>query len=117
MKKVIYENKMPQFATASEIALDRVFGNAAIDIVRLSKMQVPHDQGTLQSSAKITRKGMSKFEIAYSTPYARRWEYNTPPGGFKKGRKSRYLRDPAEMIADPSTLSMNMRAESIRIRL
>lgn len=96
---------------ADQIA-DAVIGKVAIDIVRLSKMQAPHKTGALQTSNHgPIRLGLAKFKIAYSTPYARRWEYETPPNGFREGKKSRYLRDPAEQMADPRRVVEILRSE------
>lgn len=98
MSASTFTSKMAHFLGKSDATMDRAFGAMAIDIDRLSKMQVPHDKGGLQNSGEVKRLGLKKFQVAYNKPYARRWEFETPRNGFKKGRKSRYLRDPAELI-------------------
>lgn len=104
--KVIILNKMPLFEKVSDELLDRSLANVAVDIVRRSKMDAPHDTGALSSSGKMIRKGLMDFIIAFGggaeggggpdVPYALKWEYNTPPNGFKQGKKSHYLGDAAE---------------------
>lgn len=115
MNKVKITDNSSKFVIGNETVLDRVFANTAIDIIRLSKMQVPHLTGALQSSGKIVRKGIMSYEVFYNTPYALRWEYETPPGGFKKGRKSRYLRDPAKHFTSPSVLIPQIKAAGVKI--
>ena len=95
---VKFDDKSEQFMTKTEQSIDRVLGTAAIDIERMSKMQVPHASGRLQTSGHHEKTAPMHYVISYNTPYARRWEYETPKNGFKEGRKSRYLRDPAEQI-------------------
>lgn len=99
MGKVTIVDKSDQFIAANRTMLDREFGIAAAEIERLSKMQVPQDTGRLQSTGYHERVAEMKFRIRYNTPYARRWHFETPPGGFQHGRKSHYLSDPAQTVA------------------
>lgn len=115
MGKVTVTDNSGKFIDENAKAIDRVLGVAAIDIERLSKMQVPHDTGRLQSSGHHSKIGLMKYHISYNTPYARRWEFETPPNGFREGRKSRYLRDPAELVA--SQLKDRLRVELRNIRV
>ena len=100
--KVSLKDKTPEFKAKNFLALDKAIFTMALNIERLSKQQVPHDKGTLQNTGKTTRIGPLQAMISYGegppaeAPYARRWEYET--ANFKQGRKSRYLRDPAELI-------------------
>lgn len=100
--KVVIQSNMSKFISKNQSVMDMALSNAATDIIRLSKMQVPHDTGNLQNTGKIKRLGVMKFEVSYNesglAPYARRWEFTTPPHGFKKGRKSHYLSDPGDQI-------------------
>src|SRR5438128_12456902 len=98
-----FTSRMAEFIGKSDAAMDMALATMAVDIERMSKMQVPHDTGALQNSGSIRRKGLKKYSVEYNKPYARRWEYETPRHGFKQGRKSRYLRDPAEMVASRAT--------------
>lgn len=100
MGKVTLIDKSPQFIRENEAVIDREFGIAAIDIERLSKMQVPQETSRLQNTGYHERVGPMKYRLNYNTPYARRWHFETPPNGFKNGRKSHYLSDPATTIKD-----------------
>lgn len=110
-------DKSARFIPLNAMAIDRALNNAAVDIVRLSVAQVPHDTGTLQRSNRIKRIGLMKFEVSYNTPYARRWEFETPPGGFKKGRKSRYLSDPGDLITRKANMVLLIHEAIRRIRV
>lgn len=68
----------------------------AADIHNLSKTQVPYDTGALSKSGQLRQQG-SNFIISYSTPYSRRWHFES--ANFKHGRKRFYLSDPAKMVA------------------
>lgn len=103
-------SKAAQFISKNAKAMDKSLNNAAVDILRLSKAQVPHATGNLQSSGLVKRKSLMHFEVSYNStgvaPYARRWEYTTPAHGFKKtGRKKRYLRDPGDEITKPANMA------------
>jgi len=114
-------DKSGRFADQNAMAMDLALNNASVDILRLSKMQVPHDKGNLSSSGKYERKGLMSFFVSYNesgiAPYARRWEFETPKGGFKKGRKSRYLRDPAELIGSRANMTKLFKEAASRIRI
>lgn len=61
-----------------------------------SKMQVPHDTGTLEGTGAVDSHGL-QATVSYDTPYAVRWhEHNA---NFQRGRKMKYLEDPCN---DPS---------------
>jgi hypothetical protein len=94
-----FTSKLASFIGKHDAAVDRALATMSTDIERMSKMQVPHDTGKLQNSGSTRRLGFKKFRVEYNTPYARRWEFETPSHGFKQGRKSRYLRDPAELVS------------------
>ena len=114
-------DKSEKYKVKSILALDKTMATMMSDIERLSKGQVPHDIGTLQATGRIRRLGALKHEIRYgeappaNAPYARRWEFETPPHGFQKGRKSRYLRDPAEAILKNKVKYFERAFSSIRI--
>lgn len=115
MGKVTITDNSGRFIDANAQAIDRVLGVAAIDIERLSKMQVPHDTGRLQNTGYHNKLDLMKYRISYNTPYARRWEFETPPGGFKQGRKSRYLRDPAELVASQLKDRLKVELRNIKV--
>jgi len=111
---------VPAYVRGVEMVFDLVLNNTAVDIIRLSKEQVPHDTGILESSGNYRRKGIMKYEVAYNesgkAPYARRWEFETPKHGFKKGRKSRYLRDPAHQFARSEVLIPQLRMAASKLK-
>lgn len=114
-----FTNKTPQFKAKNVLAFDKAIFTMALNIERLSKMQVPHDKGTLQRSGRTVRVGPMQAEIWYGkappvdVPYARRWEYEN--ANFKEGRKSRYLRDPADLIVSAKDRYFKEAADSIRL--
>lgn len=96
-------------------ALDRILATMAVDIERLSKTQVPQRTGALQSSGHIERLGFCKYRVFYNKVYALRWEYETPKNGFKNGRKSHYLGDPAKSITANAKQKIKALLNGIRI--
>ena len=67
----------------------------ANELLRLSQLEVPHDEGTLQNSGHTERDGDDAL-VGYNTPYAARLHEN-PQYRFKKGRKGKYLEKPLKM--------------------
>lgn len=113
------------FISKNQQVMDKALNNVAINIVRLSKAQVPHDTGNLQNSNLLKRIKLCHFEVSYNesgiAPYARRWEFESPPGGggFKKGRKSHYLSDPAEQETTPDKMhkEFQLAAKDLGVRV
>ena len=69
--------------------------DAALELMRLSQQQVPHDEGTLQNSGTVEmdsdwHRGVI---VGYHTPYAAHL-HEHPEYHFQKGRKGKYLEDP-----------------------
>ena len=108
-------DKSRGFIVKNADAMDRALGSMAMDIERLSKAQVPHDTGALQTSGRAKRVGFLKHKVEFIKRYALRWEFETPPRGFKKGRKSRYLRDPAKLIVSKGKEKIKSLISFIRI--
>lgn len=77
-------------------ALDGGVSKAAMDvgfeILRLSQIEVPHDEGTLQNSGTVEEID-GDVVIGYHTAYAARL-HEHPEYRFQKGRKGKYLEDP-----------------------
>jgi hypothetical protein len=65
---------------------------AANELLRLSQMEVPHDEGTLQNSGVVEKVG-DDIIVGYHAPYAARL-HEHPEYHFQKGRKGKYLEDP-----------------------
>ena len=69
-------------------ALDKI----ALEILRLSSFEVPHDTGMLQASG-TKEKVRDEVLVGYNKVYAARLHEN-PQYNFQKGRKGKYLEDP-----------------------
>lgn len=83
---------------AESRALEAVFSgvkDVSEELGRLSLAQVPHDIGTLSQSLEIVY-DRAKLEstVSYNTPYAARL-HEHPEYRFQKGRKGKFLEDPA----------------------
>lgn len=63
------------------------------ELLRLSAMEVPHDEGTLETSGTSQKAGKDEWEVGYHTPYAARL-HEHPEYRFQGGRKGKYLEDP-----------------------
>jgi hypothetical protein len=112
---VRFKNNFPDYMKASAAVSDRAIGEMAVDIERLSKMQVPHDTGELQRSITHRRKGDRHFIVEADKVYAARWEFTNPKSGFKKGRKSRYMRDPLDTIGSKSADYLRRALNEVRV--
>lgn len=67
--------------------------DAGLEIMRLSQMEVPHDEGTLQNSGTVEVLPNGDVVMGYHTPYAARL-HEHPEYRFQKGRKGKYIFDP-----------------------
>lgn len=65
---------------------------AALEGLRLTQFEVPHDEGTLQNSGTVERL-KDGVVLGYHTPYAARL-HEHPEYRFQKGRKGKYIEDP-----------------------
>lgn len=66
----------------------------AIEILRLSSFEVPHDKGLLQASGHVEdTPEPTEVIVGYNKVYAARLHEN-PQYHFQKGRKGKYLEDP-----------------------
>lgn len=63
------------------------------EVLRLSSFEVPHDIGSLQSSATTEPVDDTEIIIGYNKVYAARL-HEHPEYRFQKGRKGKYLEDP-----------------------
>lgn len=99
MGRFVFHDKSDQFIQAVDRVLDETIANMAIDIERLSKMQVPVKTGLLRSSGHIQKLGDKKYRVIYNKEYAlvrheqKARKYTTP------GTKFHYLIDPGTQIA------------------
>lgn len=65
----------------------------AEEVLRLSQLEVPHDEGTLAGTGTVTDNYEGDVAVGYNTPYAARL-HEHPEYNFQKGRKGKYLTDP-----------------------
>ncbi len=72
--------------------------DAGLELMRLSQLEVPHDEGTLQNSGTVELI-MGSVVVGYHTAYAARL-HEHPEYHFQKGRKGKYLEDPIRKNAD-----------------
>lgn len=86
----------------------------ATEILRLSQIEVPHDQGNLQNSGQIDP-GDDEFEqiVGYNTVYAAYQHEGVRADGshvvthWQAGRKKKYLEDPIRNNLDTFNEYMN----------
>lgn len=62
------------------------------EVLRLSQIEVPHDEGSLQNSGTVETID-NVVIVGYHEPYAARL-HEHPEYNFQKGRKGKYLSDP-----------------------
>lgn len=82
-------------------------GNVLLDE---SLKQVPHDTGALEQSGRVVMAEDGAF-VTYgdmSTPYAVRWHEND--ANFQRGRKKKYLEDPANDSAVQQEMADRIKA-------
>lgn len=113
-------NKIPSYKVQATASLDTSLGGLARDIQRDAKMQVPVKGGHLQDSIrafKITnlhhrvevKKEYAKFQEFGGDAKRRVRHYTTP------GTKSRYLRDPFELIVKEAIPRIEKLISAIRV--
>lgn len=84
MKLLEMKVKQYKYRTVMEVALE---------LLRLSQFEVPHDTGLLQNSGHTEREGENGVRVGYNKVYAHRL-HEHPEYRFQKGRKGKYLEDP-----------------------
>jgi hypothetical protein len=67
--------------------------DVALEILRLSTSQVPHDKGLLMGSGTVQKETDTQALVGYNKVYAARL-HEHPEYKFQKGRKGKYLEDP-----------------------
>lgn len=102
-------NNMKKFVKKDREAGDIAFERMAVDILRLSKVRVPHgDTGMLESSGRYRKLDTMKYVVEYgqegpSKAYARFQEYGGDGNRIvrnytKSGSGKAFLRGPADEI-------------------
>lgn len=87
-----FMSKSAKVDSAILAAATKGVGQAGDELLRLSTLEVPHDEGTLQATGKVTKKDLTAA-VSYNTPYAVRL-HEHPEFRFQGGRKGKYLEDP-----------------------
>jgi len=77
--------------------IDDEMGEIGDEVLRRSRREVPHDTGRLQNSGSNEKVDFAEYEVGYHTPYALRL-HEHPEYHFNKGRKGKYLEDPAKEV-------------------
>lgn len=90
--KMVIAN-IPKLEKAISKGADRGNLEAALEIMRLSQIDVPHEEGTLQNSGTVESMPNGDTVLGYHTPYAAKL-HEHPEFNFKKGRKGKYIEDP-----------------------
>lgn len=93
------ELNIKELGRSIEEGVPRGLLDAGNELMRLSQLEVPHDEGTLQNSGTVETdnlgiNGMKSVIVGYHTPYAARL-HEHPEYHFREGRKGKYLEDPA----------------------
>lgn len=101
------------FLVRSKASSRNAVREAAEEVLRLSQLEVPHDEGTLQNSGAVEELTNGDIVVGYHTQYAARL-HEHPEYNFQKGRKGKYLEDPIMNNAD--VLGLNF-AKNIQTRL
>ena len=77
---------------SAQRGMPKALFDTALEVLRLSQFEVPHDEGTLQNSGTVEYIGTGVV-LGYHTPYAARL-HEHPEYHFQRGRKGKYIEDP-----------------------
>lgn len=105
MAQVKIVNNLPRFAKHLEGVADTLLSAMGVDVIRLSKQQVPVDQGQLSASGLLDKVGHLHYRIKFNKKYAAYQHRGSRRDGSRvvrnysyPGRKKNYLLDPAKTI-------------------
>jgi hypothetical protein len=73
--------------------IDGAVADIALEVLRLSQREVPHDIGSLQSTGHTEKYAEFDHIVGYNKVYAAKL-HEHPEYRFQKGRKGKYLEDP-----------------------
>lgn len=90
--------ELDNFVKAVDRGVPKGLMDVAVEVLRLSQFEVPHDEGTLQNSGTAEEVAGSVV-VGYHTKYAARL-HEHPEYRFQKGRKGKYLEDPIRRNED-----------------
>jgi hypothetical protein len=105
LKLVKFVNNSKKFITNVDKATDNALSAMSVDIIRLSKLQVPVDKGPLKSSGIVKKIADKRYQIQYNKEYALYQHEGKRADGSHvirrhstPGTKTKYLVDPGEQI-------------------
>jgi len=90
-----FDVKVSELSRAIKIKSRTALADVALEILRLSTFEVPHDKGMLQSSGSVQTElsDPDTVIVGYNKVYASRL-HEHPEYNFQKGRKGKFLEDP-----------------------
>ncbi len=86
---------LPNLNKALNRGVEKSRLDVAFEALRLSQIEVPHDEGTLQNSGTVEVMPGGDIILGYHTPYAARL-HEHPEYRFQRGRKGKYITHPIE---------------------
>lgn len=96
---------LPNLERALDHGVRKGLLDAGMEAMRLSQIEVPHDEGTLQNSGTVELMPNGDVVLGYHTPYAARL-HEHPEYRFQKGRKGKYISDPINRNASVLDLKL-----------
>jgi len=119
-------NNLKKFVKKDREAGDRAFERMAVDILRLSKIKVPHgDTGILESSGRYRKLAVLKYVVEYgqegpAKAYARFQEYGGDGNRVvrnytKAGSGKAYLRGSADTVMNNALNYITSEKKGIKV--
>lgn len=96
-----FESGMERLGRLIQEASHKALTTIAMEVLRLSQFEVPHDKGMLQASGNVSQDitDHDTVLVGYNKVYAARL-HEHPEYNFQKGRKGKYLEDPIKHNLD-----------------
>lgn len=119
-----FVDKSNSFYAKSEIAMDRALGRMAVDIMRLSKIQVPRGAtGDLRRSGNFKKLALKRHVVFYDKEYAPYQHEGARKDGShvikrhsKAGAKTKFLIDPVrEIVSSRGAKYFREEADKIKV--
>lgn len=105
MAKVTVIDRMREFASKNEAAMDAALAEMATDIIRMARPLTPYFQGRLRASARFERVKRLSYKVGYYTEYAAYQEFGQRRDGSHivrrhttGGTKTHYLSDSGRQV-------------------
>lgn len=94
-----FDNKSASFLKKLEEQSKKGVEQIGDEVMRLSALEVPLDEGGLLESGSVQPQGDGTVIVGYNKVYAARLHEN-PQYKFQNGRKGKYLEDPIRLNLD-----------------